>query len=677
MKKIVSLFLFFLFSSIIVAQENYHLDSLKSELKNALHDSSKILLLLKLATASELNSPDSSLYYAKACYTLAHKLNNESFIGKSHNALGDAYWYLGDNGKSTDNYLKALDIFEKQGDRLALATSYRNVGWAFNDQKKFKEALDYHSKSLKINLDSNRLISIVNNYNDIGLAYSDLEQPENAIESFKNAIKICRENHFVDELPVIYINLGEVYSKQKNYSLAIECAKKSISLSDQIGNKHFLTSSLLNLGKYYNKMGSYNQAISSLQRVEELAKQISNLRDQIDVNQELAFAYKQKNELEKVIKYLTILCELKDSLNNQSTSIQALELTARHENEKKELIINNLEREKALSGEKLKREQNFKIYLSVFCLFVVCFAFVLFRNNMQKIKTHKALSIAYNEIENKNKEITDSIDYARTIQKAILPTVKQRLTVFEKSFVLFKAKDIVSGDFYWLSQKNGKRIIAACDCTGHGVPGALMSMIGSNILNHIVNEKGITTPNLILEELNKAIREALKQDEQSESRDGMDIAIIAMDEIVNQDSVKTKIEFAGAHRPLWVIEPLDAVNYSDIDSSKIFIGNGFKLTEIKGDKVAIGGAELKKEVVFNNHELVFSKEACLYISSDGYADQFSSNDKKLMNARFKEILISIQYLSMSEQEKFLDNFIQDFRGKRDQVDDILVIGLKA
>ena len=256
-------------------------------------------------------------------------------------------------------------------------------------------------------------------------------------------------------------------------------------------------------------------------------------------------------------------------------------------------------------------------------------------------------------IERKNKDITDSIDYAKTIQEAILPTKALKHLLFPDSFILFKPKDIVSGDFYWFTEKNGKKIIAACDCTGHGVPGALMSMIGNNILNQIVNEKGITSPEEILNQLHKEIRNTLKQGEQSNTKDGMDIALIAFNS-------ELEIEFAGAQRPIWIIR-----NQGEPS-----------LIELKGNKFAIGGLQSETERAFTGHKISLHKNDSIYIFSDGFADQFSDTEKKLMTSRFKELLISLQQKSMQEQETFLDRFSEDWRGKREQIDDILVIGIK-
>jgi serine phosphatase RsbU (regulator of sigma subunit) len=267
-----------------------------------------------------------------------------------------------------------------------------------------------------------------------------------------------------------------------------------------------------------------------------------------------------------------------------------------------------------------------------------------------KERTHE-INEQKKEIEEKNKDITDSINYAKRIQDAILPARELKHRIFPNAFVLFKPKDIVSGDFYWFAEKDGKRLIAACDCTGHGVPGALMSMIGNNILNQIVNENGITSPDEILSLLNKEIRKALKQDGIEATKDGMDIALLCFNS-------GTELEYAGAQRPLWIVR-------------------NNELTEIKADKHSIGGLKEEKEKKFSNHKFTLSVNDCVYISSDGYADQFGgASGKKFMSRQFKELLLSIHQKPVTEQENILNETIEKWKGLREQIDDILVIGVK-
>ncbi len=257
------------------------------------------------------------------------------------------------------------------------------------------------------------------------------------------------------------------------------------------------------------------------------------------------------------------------------------------------------------------------------------------------------------EIELKNRDILDNLQYAKRIQEAILPEIKLIYRTLQDSFIIYIPKDIVSGDFYSFAQKNDRVIIAASDCTGHGVTGAFMSMIGTSLLNQIINENGVTQPAEILTDLNAGIVEALKQSEgENEVHDGMDIALCSI------DLVNTKLIYAGANRPLWVFK------------------NG-EMSLVKPTKSAIGGYQSSRTEVFTQHEIQLSKGDTIYLFTDGYADQFGGPEgKKMLSKRFREMLKEIQNLPMNEQEKYLLKAFNDWKGNVGQVDDVLVIGVR-
>ncbi len=254
-------------------------------------------------------------------------------------------------------------------------------------------------------------------------------------------------------------------------------------------------------------------------------------------------------------------------------------------------------------------------------------------------------------IENKNNEITESLLYAKRIQSAILPDLRLIYKTLAQSFIFYKPKDIVSGDFYSFAQKNDRVLIAAADCTGHGVAGAFMSMIGTSLLNQIINERGIVAPSQILEQLNDGIIDSLKQRE-SESHDGMDISLCSFD-LKNRE-----LKYAGANRPLWIIR-----------NKELFI--------YKPNKFPIGGLQVYHTETFQEHTISLQLNDAVYIFSDGFADQFGGQlGKKFMTKRFKDELLSIQPLPMTVQHQHLKNVFESWKGNREQVDDILVIGIK-
>lgn len=266
---------------------------------------------------------------------------------------------------------------------------------------------------------------------------------------------------------------------------------------------------------------------------------------------------------------------------------------------------------------------------------------------------HQELQVAYQEIEEQNKSIKDSITYASLIQEAMLPQKEILTSSFAHSFVIYRAKDIVSGDFYWFSERDDKLLLAVADCTGHGVPGALMSMVGNGLLNEIVNVKGITEPHIILEKMNKGLRKSLKQDiNGNQNGDGMDMALCVI------DKKNHVIEFSGANRHLLYFRKME-----------------YEL--IKGNKHGIGGLYTDPELEFSNHTIPYQEGDIIYMYTDGYADQFGGkNVKRMMTRNLIKLLKHTLSFGIAEQELLLIKWLENWQGKLEQTDDILLLGVQ-
>jgi ligand-binding sensor domain-containing protein/serine phosphatase RsbU (regulator of sigma subunit) len=291
-------------------------------------------------------------------------------------------------------------------------------------------------------------------------------------------------------------------------------------------------------------------------------------------------------------------------------------------------------------------------------ILALVFGFISYRTNAIK-KENKILenkvSERTKELAEKNRDITSSIEYAKRIQEAILPSKELIFSRLKKVFILYKPKDIVSGDFYWFGEKDNYKIIAVVDCTGHGVPGAFMSMIGHNLLNQIVSEKAISDPGQILEELHKGVQSALKQGGHNDANtnDGMDVSILAL------NTETRECLWAGAFRSL------------------VIVSKNSELVKLDGNKYPVGGAQLDSERIFTTQKLKLNEDDCLYMFSDGYADQFGGlKGKKFMVKQFHDNLKSIHTFDVSEQQKHLENQLNDWKGNLEQIDDVLVIGIK-
>ncbi len=268
-------------------------------------------------------------------------------------------------------------------------------------------------------------------------------------------------------------------------------------------------------------------------------------------------------------------------------------------------------------------------------------------------RTTKMLKEQNEIIEEKNKSITDSINYAKRLQNAILPSREIVTQILPEHFILYQPKDIVSGDFYWVSHHDTKFMIAAVDCTGHGVPGALLSIVGHNAINQTVNELGITQPAKVMESMNTLIKKILHQDKGSDIRDGMDMALCTFDKQTNT------LEYAGANNPLYIV-------------------SDNKLTIVKASKLTVGSQEEDVTAPPQNHSMQLKKGDCMYIFSDGFADQFGGKDnKKFKTSRMQELLLSINNKTMPEQQMILSNSFASWKGGNEQVDDILLIGVRV
>lgn len=317
-----------------------------------------------------------------------------------------------------------------------------------------------------------------------------------------------------------------------------------------------------------------------------------------------------------------------------------------------------MDKQDALKTEQLKRQQLIIYAFGAVLLLVLGFAIFALVSYRQKRRINLELDLKNRKIEEKNREITDSISYAQRIQNAIMPEHRHMSKVLPDSFILFKPKDIVSGDFYFFRDSEDSIFLAAADCTGHGVPGAFMSLIGYEKLHDATHNTNHTGEVLSL--VNKGIREALRQSSDSGStRDGMDIAFCSIKKGDNSNKGMT-LQFSGANRPMWIVRT----------GSK-------ELEEIKSTKKAIGGFTDAGQL-FEACHVQLNKGDTFYLFSDGYADQFGGpSGKKLTSKRFKELLLEIKDLSMARQIEKLEQYIESWKAKEEQLDDILVIGVRV
>jgi serine phosphatase RsbU (regulator of sigma subunit) len=588
---------------------------------------------------------------------ILEKIEDKKLLQDCYSALGGCNRMISNYAKASDYYFKALKFALETQDKLDIAFSYNDLGFVYGWQSNQLKALECFHKALQAFKESGvKTWGIGASYNRIGGVYESQNKNAKALEYFFKADSCWKaDKDFFRGLSIVYSSIGGVYLKTKHYKKALEYYTKALHNALTFKEKRLIANSLIDLGNFYKETGDDKKSISYSDSALIVSKQMGNLEIQKEAYMNLAFAQQKLGNYKEAYTFQVLHKLIADSIFNSKNSKRLNDLANNYEEEKRAIEQTKID---ALKLEENKRQQFIIYAVSAMLLIVFIFSFLLYKrfrltNKQKRIIEQKSIETETqkNIIEEKNKDITDSITYAKRIQQAKLPRKEEIVAALPHSFVLFKPKDIVSGDFYFFHKSNQSVFIAAADCTGHGVPGAFMSMIGSERLEDAVSNSNDTSQ--ILHLLNKGIKTSLRQSDSDEStRDGMDIAICSV------DPFNRTVKYAGANRPIYIIRKGQT-----------------QIEEIKATKKAIGGLTDDNQY-FETHELQLQQGDTFYISTDGYADQYSGNDKKLTTKKFKNILLDMQDKSMQEQEIYLDAFIEDWKKGIEQIDDILVIGVR-
>ncbi len=677
---------------------------------------------------------DKSLY-SKAVENLNMALKYKLALGKdkgagiSYNALGNVYNKWEKNEEAIQSFQNALKMFQKANFRIGVASSYNNIGLIYQNLAKEKDTVllnqadNFFQKALTIDQEINdpwnsadAQSNIANIYSAKADKYSELirENPKDSvlyskvIKSYYKQAIIYNEQCAINKEKVgdlrgvaaSYIGLGAIYNNQEEFEKSLVKFKKALELAKQTEDPYQLTVTYTYLGMSYTNLRNYQKALYNLQYAEKTALKNDIKRELPIIYRSFSEAYDSLRNYSKALYFNRKYTKIKDEVYSEDNLRIVSELQTKYETNQKEaaLEIANQENEK----QQLKSKQQMLIiygFSGVFVIIII-FSFVVYRQFKQIRKANISLSeqkaiieqangelYQQNEeisaqrdeiqdqkdhIEEIHREVSDSIHYAERIQKAILPQVEDIKKKISDRFILFKPKDIVSGDFYWMKHlKKSKLFIAtAADCTGHGVPGAFMSMLGVAFLNEIVNKSTVLTSGHVLDNLRQSVITSLHQTgKEGEAQDGMDIALVAY----NYET--KKVQYSGANNPLYIIRPKEnkAVEIAD----KVVEGETHTLYEIKGDKMPIG--IYKKELVdFATVEIQLLDGDQIYMFSDGYADQFGGpKGKKLKYKPFKNLLLTNTDKPMDEQAQILNDYFEEWRGELEQIDDVIVIGIKV
>ena len=636
------------------------------------------------------NYPRALDYYFDAL-KIDEEIGNKNGIAKRLGNIGVVYYKQGNYHKALDCYFKTLKAFEELGDKNKFALTLGNIGNIYFDQGDFAKALEYYFKALKIDEELGDKNKIASQLGNIGIVYRNQGNYSKALDYFFKGLKIFEELRNKNHVAASLGNIGLVYWNQGNYPKALDYYFKALKMAEELGEKNAIAADLGNLGSLYTRTGKFKEAENYLRRAIAMDDSIGAM-DFLRINEErLSQLFDTTGRHKEALIHYKKAIAIKDTIFSQENKKELVRKEMKYEFDKKEAITKaENEKQQAIAEEKNRRQKIITLSVALGLLLVLIFAGFVFRSLRITRKQKNIIELQKNEVsqqkgivekqkrlvEEHQKEIIDSITYAKRLQEAILPPTAYVNLLLPDNFILYKPKDIVAGDFYWMevvkSFEPGKGdivLIAAADCTGHGVPGAMVSMVCSNALNRAVKEFHLLDTGKILDKATDLVLETFEKSDK-DVKDGMDISLLRIEFAPFPSGMKVVgLQWSGANNPLWYI------------SSSPTGDSQSEICEITADKQPIGKQDSRKPFITHNIErsaLNLKSESVFYLFTDGYADQFGGpKGKKFMYKQFKELLLSIHHLPMNEQQCVLEKTINDWSGKLEQVDDILVIGIRV
>ncbi len=682
------------------------LDSLQALVKTAKDDTTKVRLLNDLAR-EQRGEPTQSRATAEQAYALAMRLGDKSGAARAKNLIARTYIDQSSYAESQRAAEEALTLARAAGDKRQEASAIRNLGGVQRLQGNYDAALDLYFKAFALAEETGDKAGLANGLSSVGGVYDELGNYVSALEYQGKALALWEELGDKRSTATAINNIGNIYLQQGKHDSALVYFRRGLGIATELKDKSSMMASFLNMGESNLRLGRFGEAQTALEEGLVLAyaleakdwvvfglhlfSQLSTARgnyadavrygtqavaladslgtrpDKRDALKALSEAYAGKGEGLKALGIYKDYITLRDSLVNDENTKRAAYREAKYAADKKDKEILLLKKD--AENQALVRNS----MAGGLGLVGVLVGVLVFSNNRRRranalLQSQATqIQLANTELQEKNIVITeahnqtqilltnvnDSIRYAKRIQDAMLPSTETLNRLLPEHFIFFRPKDVVSGDFYWCKEVGGKVFVAAVDCTGHGVPGAFMSLIGNSLLNDITARLPEPHPDEILRELHYDLQTLLKQRE-TNNNDGMDICLCMID-------VQTRrIEFAGAMNPLYAV----------VDGT---------LQEFKGTAEELGGQE-ERHPTFTRHELDLSSvpkgSTMLYLTTNGYKDQYNDEQQRFMPKRLRPLLAEIAGKSLEEQPRLLGEAIDAHRGGMFQVDDMLVLGVR-
>jgi serine phosphatase RsbU (regulator of sigma subunit) len=592
--------------------------------------------------------------------TEALKLRNIYQQGVCLRLKAQIQLYTGNLTKSSEYYFKALEKFKEIKLIPMVAISYGDIATISYYNENYKQATEYWEKSIELDETIGKKNRMANNLSNLGIAYIEDGNLAKAETSLMKALSISNEIKDDAIKASTHVNLTKLEYSKKNYRKAIEYNNLAAAYYESV-KKYSTLSNVYSNGAELARTGKeYKIALQYIDKAFETVNKTENKTTLHTLYLNKASILYDLKDYKQAYDNLANYIDRKDSLENIENQKSINELEKRYQ-------LNERKKENVLLNQQVKTQEIYnsrmRITIGLISLIVVILAITAFlvikqnraKNliNAQLFEKNNIINLQKNIVEDQHRDITDSIKYAKRIQEAILPPLNLWNKILPNSFILHLPKDVLSGDFYWIEETADYTYVAAADCTGHGVPGALISIVNFNLLNKAVLEKNLVTPSEILDAVNLWLTESLHQTYgESAVRDGMDITLIAIHKHSNE------VLFAGANNSIYKV-------------------SGSELKQIKGDKFPVGAFIEDKIQKFTMQRFTVEKGDSIFLFSDGFADQFGGpKGKKYKYLPFQQKLTSIIDVSISQQSQIMRKEFMDWKGNHEQVDDVLLIGIK-
>ena len=679
---IICFITFFVFTG--KSQTDTKKDSLLLVIKQAKNDTSKINTMIAASKYLMYKEPTEALKIITTALQKSTEIKWDKGKEQAFYTKGIYYYSQSEFTKTIECWLEALKYKEARKDNDGIRSMIGNLGLVYWNLGENKKALDYLFKALKLSTEAGDKIKMASQKGNIGMVYFKLNDYGKALTYFFDALEMAEKQGFNEIKKNTIGNIGVVYFHQGDYAKAKEYYLKSLQFQQEAGDKQGISRQLGNIGALYVKApqlaiekGNPKKGLFLAEEYLDKALKLSNETGALNLISEQEDFYstleeKRGNWKNAIYRYKKHIL-LRDSINSEENKKLIVKKEIQYEFDKKAAAdsvayAKETEVNVALLKQKeaeIKSKQLQQWGLGIGLLLVLIFSGFLY-NRIQIIQKQKHLiELQKQQVEHqkhlvveKNHEILDSITYAKRIQSAILPPQRLIKEFLPSSFVLYKPKDIVAGDFYWLEVPAGNDkvqkpiMMAAADCTGHGFPGAMVSVVCNNALNRSVREYGLTEPGKILDKTREIVIEEFQKSDE-EVKDGMDISLCCI--------LGKTLRWSGANNPLWIVRKNE---------------NGVtELVEVKPDKQPIGKYSDAKP--FTTHTIDLFENDTIYIFTDGYQDQFGGpKGKKFMAKNLKELLITINHETMEKQKQILDNAFSVWVGDLEQIDDVTFIRIR-